>query len=448
MGSIGTLAEFVARLGAGPLPEETADRVARHVLDTAGALLAGSRVPDGSALGRLAAGLGSGGGVPLFGHSLESSLAPAVLALCGAARCTEVDDIHLPSCTTPGSVSVPTALALAAAGYLPEPPRFLAAVAAGYEVLVRVGLALDGARALYRGVWPTYAAAAPGAAAVAACALELDPGRTAHALATALTLTAGAAGRIRTSPSSRWLTLGLAAQNGVTAALAARDGFLGDEGVFDREGGPLHELFPAKARLVEGLGNGYLVEEVSLKPYPTARQALAAVEAFRQLLAEGLEPGEVEEAIVRVPPVYAGMIDQSDPPAARLDSLLNVRYQIALAAYHPERLVDVVRAELPADERVRSLMARIRVEPSPELEELYPRLWPARVEVRLPGRSVTRETTVLPWDSGGGAGWPEVEEKFRRVTAIFAEERSAGIIEAARGLKRLGSTRALLELLG
>jgi len=37
---------------------------------------------------------------------------------CACARLTEADDIHLTSCTTPGSVVVPTALHLASAGLL------------------------------------------------------------------------------------------------------------------------------------------------------------------------------------------------------------------------------------------------------------------------------------------------------------------------------------------
>ena len=73
-----------------------------------------------------------------------------------------------------------------------------------------------------------YLAAPLGAAAVASRLLGLSTEATAHALAAAITLTSGASGRAR-APSSRWLTLGCAAQNGVLAALGARRGLRGDE---------------------------------------------------------------------------------------------------------------------------------------------------------------------------------------------------------------------------
>ena len=65
-----------------------------------------------------------------------------VLDTCGAGskpaqiRATEIDDIHLASCTTPGSVVVPTALDLASKGELRLWGEFSAAVLAGPYTLI------------------------------------------------------------------------------------------------------------------------------------------------------------------------------------------------------------------------------------------------------------------------------------------------------------------------
>ena len=50
----------------------------------------------------------------------------------------------------------------------------IAAIIAGYEVMTRLGRAIDGPTILYRGIWPTYFAAPFGVAAVVARLLQLD----------------------------------------------------------------------------------------------------------------------------------------------------------------------------------------------------------------------------------------------------------------------------------
>src|SRR5579863_5438284 len=147
MSALETAAEFIADRR---LPDRAAvrsERIKLHVLDTVGALLAGLELEDAAAL-----------------HSLGSS-APLACA-CAAARCTEIDDIHLSYCTTPGSVIVPTALYLASMGQLESWREFSAAVLAGYELLIRLGFAIDGPTILGKQIWPTYFAAAFGSAAV------------------------------------------------------------------------------------------------------------------------------------------------------------------------------------------------------------------------------------------------------------------------------------------
>src|SRR5262249_10150272 len=146
----------------------------------------------------------------------------AIATRCAQARCTEIDDIHLASCTTPGSVVVSTALAVsgarAAAG---EPVRvrdFCAAVLAGYEAMIRLGVAIDGPNALHEGVWPTAFAAAFASGATAVRLMALGVEQTASALATSLGFAQHRAVAAAPIQSSRWLSLGIAAANGVIAA--------------------------------------------------------------------------------------------------------------------------------------------------------------------------------------------------------------------------------------
>src|SRR5258708_428577 len=94
--------------------------------------------------------------------------------------------------------------------------------------MVRLGAALDGPSILYRGIWPTCVAAPFAVAAVASRLLGLTETQAAHALGIALVIASPGVGRPSGTTTSRWLAIGNAARNGVTAALSAQSGFTAD----------------------------------------------------------------------------------------------------------------------------------------------------------------------------------------------------------------------------
>ena len=129
------------------------------------------------------------------------------------------------------------------------------AIVAGYEAMIRLGLALDGPTILYRGIWPSYLAAPFGMAAAAARLLDLSADQTAHALALALTLAAPGVGHHNAPTGSRWFAIGGAARNGWLAAQAARAGFTSDVNLLDGSFfGNVFGITPKPAALIEGLG--------------------------------------------------------------------------------------------------------------------------------------------------------------------------------------------------
>src|SRR6185295_11919590 len=91
-------AAFVTSASIASLSDAERAAQRRHVADTIVATVAGARTSEGRALRSL---------LP------HTSVAEAAGMLAAVTRHTEIDDIHLLSCTTPSSVTVPTALALA-----------------------------------------------------------------------------------------------------------------------------------------------------------------------------------------------------------------------------------------------------------------------------------------------------------------------------------------------
>ncbi len=396
------LAEFVHSPELADPPRERFELLKRHVLDTVGARLAGSQTDEGAAAARVAA-------------SVQDETLAAVLAWCAQARCTELDDIHLTSCTTPGSVVVSTALALAAAGELTTMRELTAAALAGYESMIRLGFAIDGPAALHDGIWPTSYAAAFGSAAVSCRAYRLSVGQTAGALATALSLAGGTPVSSAPAMSSRWITLGMAAMTGVLAARSARTGLVGTA--------------VGTKRLTMGLGRKWLFDEIGMKPYPSARQALAAVEAARDL-ARAYDVSCVGEILVELPERQRAIVDKPAVPRTRFESIASVQYQIALALVEPDRLNDVRRTPPFVDGRVRRLMSRIQVRKARDLDAAYPRTWPARVTFAVHGRRVSRLVRYPRGDARNAFTWDDVAQKCGAV-GRFVESLRAARLDSA-----------------
>jgi 2-methylcitrate dehydratase PrpD len=162
------LARFIMRVTFEGLSSETVNQAKLHIFDSLGAGLAGACTEEGKIHGNLIKEMYSakeGTDLPVPGFGFPAPLPFAVVLSCIAIRLTETDDIDIASCTTPGSVVVPTALLLAFKNGA-KGKEFIEGVVTGYEVLTRLGAAVNGPEIIYRGIWPTYLCAAIGVATV------------------------------------------------------------------------------------------------------------------------------------------------------------------------------------------------------------------------------------------------------------------------------------------
>jgi 2-methylcitrate dehydratase PrpD len=414
---IDQLAEFVTQVSLETIPRKTVEKTKLHVFDTLAATQLGARTEEGKAnleLFRMWIPPADGPGIPVPGFEFRAPLPSAVFLSCVATRLTEMDDIDIASCTTPGSVAVPAALALAChAGASGR--SFLESVVVGYEVMTRLAAAVNGPVILYRGIWPTYLCAAICVAAVGSKILRLSADQTRHALAISLSMSTGTAGRIKGGLSSRWLTLGSAAQGGLLAAMAAGRGFSGDSAILDTLFPSVYGLDLRPDVLLAGLAETFMIDRVNIKPFCCARQGIASVEAFRWLLRNHAIRAEDLEAIeVLVPQQYSQMIDRGDFPEDRLASITGIQYQLALAAFHEEDLFDTERKVLRDNDTVRNFMKKVRVAPSPPLTEMFPQKWPGKVSVKGAGKGFEHEILSPQGDAAAPMTWADVEQKWKR----------------------------------
>jgi 2-methylcitrate dehydratase PrpD len=424
------LAAFAAGASVASLGEAERTIQRHHLVDTVAAAIAGRTTADGRALCGV--------------------LADRPMGLRAATvRLTEIDDIHCASCTTPSSAIVPSVLTLIARHRRADPAALADALWVGTEIIARLGAAIRGPWILYRGVWPTYFCAPMGVAAAIGRLLGLDASAMTNALAIALNLAAGAVG-VRDKPRSpRWLLFATAVEAGHFAARAAADGYGGDPGLLD---GPdwlrdTHGLAFDPSVLTDGLGARAVHAELSLKPYCSAKQAIAAIDAFRNLLADGVDPASVDAIDVRVPPEYAAMISRAAAPNVRASTMVSVAYQLALAAFRPEKLYDVARETAPFDKPIVDLVAKTKVVAAGDLSASFPARYPAAVIVEAKGRRYERRVVEAEGDPDRALDDLSLAAKLHRMLdPLIGEEETDDWIEAgSAALVDAASARALSE---
>src|SRR5215467_13717066 len=438
MSALEQLGSYVAASGRERRNEAMRELVELHLIDTVGALIASTRTVEGLGLLRFRAAIRARG---------QGAWALDLATRCALARLSEIDDIHLPSMTTPSAIVIPGALTLAGALPAVAADDVIAAILAGTEAMTRLGRAIDGPAILYRGVWPTYFAAPFGMAAVAARLLKLDEEASAHALALALTLAAPAVGHHNAATTSRWFAVGNAARNGLNAALAAQQGFTCDRKLL--EGRVLPDVLgitPAVAALSDGLGERIALAEVSFKPWCAARQTMAATQALKDIIAGGVAPAAIDAIAVAVPPPHLKMIDHGVVAGDRASHLTSVQYAMAAAAFAPEMAFDVQQTPTDLPPPVRGLMVKINVEADARLLADYPVSWPARVRVAAGSARHEREVTHVPGDPALPFDRESVRKKFLRFTQpVLGAENAERILARCSGVLATGAFSQLID---
>jgi len=414
MTALAALGDFVAARVRGSLTPDIQELLRLHVIDTAAAWIAGSKTDEAR---KLAA----------YRDELARDM-PGVLSEitinCALVRLTEVDDIHIASMTTPSAFIVPAALSIAAAQPQADAQAFGEAMLAGYEVMVRLGTAIDGPMVLYRGIWPSYFSSAFGVAAVAARLMDLSPQQAANALALALNLSGPGVGQHGAPTTSRWLAAGAAARNGLLAAHAAKAGFTADTGILDGKylAGVLN-ITPDLESLTAGLGEPPKLAEIAFKPWCAARQTMAATQAFAEIIAREIAVAKITAVEAAVPPPMLRMIDHGIVEGDRLSRLTSLPYQIAAVAHAPDLAFDVA-ASAKVPPAVQAFMPKVKVTADEALSEGFPSVWRARVRVEADDTWHEHQLAQIPGDPGRPFTRAEVSAKFHRLVD--------GIIGAAR----------------
>jgi len=357
---------------------------------------------------------------------------PAINALFGNASCAhalDMDDGHRFGAVHPGTVIIPCALAaaeLAAA----DPKTLIAGIVAGYEVMIRLGMAIVPS-SLTRGFHITGITGPLGAAATVGKIMGLSREEMVGAFGIA---GLQGAGLIRTNHEPvgakvKPINPARAATAGLLACVFARRGARGPLEIFEGEDG-YFKAFTDQLKpefLTADLGKKYEILNTYVKLYAACRHTHAPIDAALILLKRGeMAVSDISRIMVETYPAairLAGISHATTPTAGRF----SIPFSIALALMKGDAGAAQYSDANIGDEEIQKLSAKVQVGVGRKWEESYPAKRGATVRmIDSRNRESFVEVDLAKGEPENPASWEEVYQKFCSNASLLIPQEEAG----------------------
>lgn len=437
------LAAFASQLQFTDIPAEVVEKAKLCLLDTIGCCVYGVTLGSVGKLMNMALAEGARPVATILGTANRTSPAHAVLVNATAAHAFQLDEVHTGATLHPGSVVVPTVLALSEAAGNVSGKDFITAMIAGYEVGIRIGQASKGL--MFKRGYHNQGTTGPlAAAAAAARLLKLDPTRTMHALGLAASQAAGLMA-VQEGANAKAFHSGRAGQSAVYAALLAKEGYTGIEDVLDVDYGAFFSTLVesySPALLTQGLGKTWETLNVGFKTAPASNGSITAMHTLSRIMrSNGLAAADIEHIVASVSTntlEHCGW--ELDPAQLKgvLAAQMNLRYGMAVMA-----LDGVATPAQYTEARIKSaditaFLPRIEVRTWDAFDNDPALRLGCRLELRTrAGKTYGDETLYRPGSPEDPISPQALEQKFMTLTAgVISAERASECVSHIKGLEK------------
>ena len=427
-------------------PASTQDHAKKCLLDWLGCAIRGATMPQAACIRKYTGTMGGNFHATIIGDPTLNSIFNTALCNGYFSHILEMDDVDKESITHPGTVVIPAALSIGEWSQIPG-ADFLAAIIAGYEVMLRVGAAVTPAH--YQ-IWHTTATSGVFGSAVAASRLlKLSREEMTWALGNAGTLSAGLWEFLQDGAMSKYLHAGKAAATGVMTACLANTGFTGASRILEGAQGffagyARQEVNPA---IFEDFGVRYRTGTVSFKPYPCCRHTHSAIDCAKALhnqLAQSLDT--VKDVRISTYKAASSIAGNENPQDSR-QAQFSLKYVVSHVLKNGTVGLSSFEDTALFDPDVRTLMEKVHVEIDPSIDSLTPAAWPAKVTVTLlDGREIVEFIKYPKGDPENPLDWNEVKEKFSfLVSGILNQQGIAKVISLCENIESVDDCGQLLQ---
>lgn len=441
-----SLANFACGLRFEKLPPKVLSKTKQLILDCIGNQIGAYGEEPAQMLYEVLGVETTPGESTVVGYGTKTS---ALLAGCMngmLAHLLDMDDAHRDSLTKTGSAITPALLAVAEARQC-NGKRVLEGAVAGYEVMIRLGLALNPGHRR-RGFHSTATLGAFGAAAAVGRLLQLSEDRMVDALGIAGTQSAGLTAFINNPSMTKPFNVAKGVHSGILAALLAARGFRGPPDViegtegFARGYSDKWDWSPVES----GLGERYRLLESGFKPHAACRYAHGPIDAAITLMREhAFRAEELESVDVYLSELANRQSDFHDPGtiASAQGSTPFVIAASLAAATDTLTVSDVKRAF--HDEHVRALHRTVKLHVDTQMDYMGRG---CRLIVHLrDGRQFEKSVELPRGEPENPMSDQEIENKFmRQASAALGKEKAGAIRDITGRLEDQATVKDVMRL--
>jgi 2-methylcitrate dehydratase PrpD len=357
-----------------------------------------------------------------------------VLANVVAANALDIDDGYRPCKGHPGAFIIAPVIAACEDRGVCD---LLPAVAAGYELATRAGVAT------HRYYDRFHASGSWGPLGTAACVGRVL-GLTERQLDNALGLAEYHAAlssieRCLGTPAMTKDGIGWGAYAGACAAYLAARGFTGNPSLFSD---------PSNADLMRDLGERWRVLDLYFKPYSCCRWAQQGVDALAALRRERrLTLADVDRILLHT--FREATLLQQTAPRNTEEAQYHLFWPMAAMLAYGDVGPAHVSDEAVRDPLLLELIARMEAVSEPDIQDRFPAEALGWVEIRLRnGETIRSELTAARGDAHIPLSDDEILGKFRQLAEATLEERTDDVIDAVMNIEAPESAKRLLQLVG
>ena len=419
-------ADFCEQLRYEDLPHDVIKRTKLLILDTVGIIIRARHDAEStsslvSAIEKLEM---SNGSCQVFSDNNSYSPSAAALLNGTLAHSLDFDDTHAEASLHSSAPILAAALA-AAEMNKSSGQQLITACVVGYEIQIRLGLAGGSSSHYKKGFHPTATCGIFGAAAAAGYLMGLTKEQYISAFGIALSQSAGSMQFLTDGAWTKRSHVGQAAQNGLSCAIMAAEGFKGPSKAFEGQWGYFHSYASGgdMEKALNGLGKKFETLNLGVKPYPSCRYSHAAIDGIIELKNElGFSTAELDDIDIGLSETALNIIgypllDKQNPKSV-VDGQFSMPFCAAVTVKSGGLKWDDYKNHLN-DSDTLSLCNKIKVSPDKDAEECCPEYMSAKVKVVVKGKKYEKFVKIPKGEPENFMEDSEFISKFRSLTEPY-----------------------------
>ena len=446
------LAKFAVELTFEQLPVDIVEKEKNHLLDGIGNGLEGAASDYGKlVIDYVKENTGNAEAV-MWGTGLKVSAQQAAFANSAFSNYAELEDAHFRTKFKPNTCLTPAAIACAEK-FGASGKEVLTGLIAANEVCLRIGTATGVGTTGYARGWIGTSSIGPiGTAIIAGRMMHLNEEQMAHAIS----LAGGQPCGIWSGGMSmaKRVLIGRASENGIAAAIMAKNGITGGFDLIDGNWGNIGDIISGNLDrdfVTKDLGSMWMTREIGMKNYPTKGGTHSAIDCILNLQKEGpVPPEEIETILVRATTGIAGnKALRIFPPRDFYEAQNSMAYILAITLFEKQCTMQQFTDEKIHDPKVLELAKKDLVIPDAEADSLAPKTKTTFVDITFKdGRTITNRVDYCKGEPENALTREELNQKFKNAGRnCLAEDRLDAIIGVVADLDTLSDMNPLAVLL-